>query len=168
MRSRYEQLPRHSLIICASLVQNAMNLGALCRTVEVFRLQALVLPTLAVVQDRQFRKLAASAHQWQPLQACSADCLVSQIQAWQQQGYGVYALTPAATAKKLPLFEFPQKAVLVLGRELTGVPPEIMQACQGAIAIPQLGLVESLNVSTAAAIAIYAYTQQHGLPEPEG
>lgn len=161
MRSRSPQLPRHPLIVCASLVQSPTNLGALCRTAEIFRLQSLVLPTLSVAQNWEFRKLAASAHHWQPLESCPGDRLLSQIPQWQQQAYGVYALTLLPTAKPLLQFSFPEKTVLVLGRELTGVPPEIVQACNGAIAIPQFGLVESLNVSTAAAIAAYEYIRQH-------
>ncbi|WP_346290668.1 RNA methyltransferase [Sphaerothrix gracilis] len=160
VRQRYSQLPRHPLIVCASLVENVMNLGALCRTAEAFRLQALVLPTLAVTQDWQFRKLAASAQHWQPLQACASDRLLEQIFHWQQQDYRVYALTLSSDAVPLTQHTFPAKSVLVLGRELTGIPAEIGQVCDGAIAIPQFGLVESLNVSTAAAIAVYEYIRQ--------
>ena len=53
---------RSSLIVCASLVENPMNLGALCRTVEVFGLESLVLSRLVISQTREFIKLAVSAH----------------------------------------------------------------------------------------------------------
>ncbi len=70
-RSRPNTIPRYPLILCASLVKNPMNLGALCRTAEVLGLGPLVLPHLDVMENWQFRQLAASAHHWQPLTACA-------------------------------------------------------------------------------------------------
>lgn len=156
--------PRHTLRICASLVENPMNLGALCRTAEVFRLESLILPDLAVAMDWEFRRLAASAHHWQPLEACPPDQLLAWIQAQAALGYAVLALTTHPQAYGLPQFPFPPKTVLVLGRELTGIPEEIVQSCAQILAIPQFGRVESLNVHTAAAIAMYEYVKQHPLP----
>ncbi len=153
--------PRHNLTLCASLVQNPMNLGALCRTAEVFRLQALVLPSLAIGQDSIFRKVAVSADQWQPMVACAPGDLPTWLRAQQAAGISVLALTQHPTAIPLPQVTFPPQVVLVLGRELTGIPEDIVAQCEGAIAVPQWGQVESLNVHTAAAIATYAYLCQH-------
>jgi tRNA guanosine-2'-O-methyltransferase len=138
-----------------------MNLGALCRTAEVLGVRELVLPTLDVVADAEFRKLAVSAQQWQPLTACAA----TQVAEWirQQQGGGVtvVALTRHPKAISLPNFAFPNQTALLLGRELTGIPPDLIQQCDAVVEIPQLGRVDSLNVQTAAAIAAYAYLCQH-------
>lgn len=155
---------RHSLQICASLVENPTNLGALCRTAEVFRLETLVLPDLEVSQEWAFRQVAASAHRWQPLEGCSPDQLTAWIRDRRAMGYGVFALSLEEAACSLPKFAFPLKSAVILGRELTGVPSEVLEVCEGAIAIPQFGQVESLNVHTAAAIAIYEYLRQHALP----
>ncbi|WP_242028510.1 RNA methyltransferase [Pseudanabaena sp. FACHB-2040] len=191
--------PRHALKICAALVENPMNLGALCRTAEVFRLESLVLPDLAIAQTWEFRKLAASAHHWQPLEACSPAVVSQWIQSQQQLGYVVLALTTHPQACCLTEFTFPKKTALVLGRELTGIPDELIAMCGqggakatvdpgpaaglgtvvkeqpvgtmaedrplGVLAIPQFGQVESLNVHTAAAIAIYEYVKQHAQPK---
>ena len=154
--------PRHTLSLCASLVQNPMNLGALCRTAEVFRLQALVLPTLKVIQDWEFRKLAVSAYLWQPLVACAADQLPVWIAQRQSEGVTVLALDCHRSGTPLPEVRFPRQTALLLGRELTGIPAELVQRCDGVVEIPQFGRVESLNVHTAAAIAAYAYLCQHG------
>jgi tRNA guanosine-2'-O-methyltransferase len=68
----------------------------------------------------------------------------------------------------MPLTElrFPERAVLVLGRELTGIPPAVAAACAQAVVIPQYGMVQSLNVQTAAALAIFTYIAQWGMPSP--
>lgn len=141
-----------------------MNLGALCRTAEVFGLESLVLPSLAVAEGWEFRKLAASAHHWQPLQECEPRNLITWMQRQQQAGYTLLALTTHEQAHCLTDFTFSHRTVLVLGRELTGIPPQVLEGCEAAIAIPQFGQVESLNVHTAAAIAIYEYIRQQGKP----
>ena len=161
MLSRSPATYRHPLILCASLIQNPMNLGALCRTAEVFRLQTLVLPTLQIAENREFRKLAASAHAWQPLAECSTDHLPQWMIQQQANGVTVLALTRHAQAVSLPEFCFPKRSALILGRELTGIPEALVSQCDGVLEIPQFGYVESLNVAMAGAIAAYAYLCQH-------
>lgn len=156
---------RHALTLCASLVQNPMNLGALCRTAEVFRLRELVLPLLQCSEAAEFRKLAVSAQQWQPLTECPVPQLPQWIKRQQQAGIAVVALTRHDRATSLPSFAFPQQTAILLGRELTGIPEKLMEQCDRIVEIPQLGHVDSLNVSTAAAIAAYAYVSQHGITE---
>jgi tRNA G18 (ribose-2'-O)-methylase SpoU len=160
-RNEYPDLPRHSLIVCATLVQNAANLGGLCRTCEAFRLEALVMANLAITQTPAFRNLAASTDRWQPIVACSVEALSDWLREKQRSGYSLVALHVDASAVALTEFCFPPRSVLVLGQELTGIPPLVLDLCDYVVTIAQWGLVESLNVQTAGAIAIYAYTQQH-------
>lgn len=161
-RTDYHHLPRHPLQVCATLVQNPANLGGLCRTVEAFRLEVLVLADLTVVQNPVFKNLAVSSHHWQPLVACPADVLSHWLRQQQQTGYAAVALDADPQAIPLPQFVFPRRSVLLLGQELTGIPAALLSHCNHRITIPQAGLVESLNVQTAAAIAIYEYIRQQG------
>lgn len=164
-RQNYSSLPRRSLLVCATLVQNPANLGGLCRTAEIFRLDAVVVADLSLAQTAAFKNVAASAHHWQPILACPSTALKDWILHQKQAGYCAIALHLSPDAISLPDFVYPKKSVLVLGRELTGIPDDVAALCDCAIAIPQAGMVESLNVQTAAAIAIYEYARQHPLPE---
>jgi tRNA G18 (ribose-2'-O)-methylase SpoU len=166
-RTTYPHLPRHPLIVCASLVENPMNLGALCRTAEAFRLEALVLKDLRIAQDRTFQRLTAATDRWQPLGACGVEALPTWLAQQRQQGYAIVGLSVAGEAQLLPQTPLPEKLVLLLGRELTGIPDAILALCDLRLTIPQYGMVESLNVQTAAAIAIYEYIRQWGMnPAP--
>lgn len=138
-----------------------MNLGALCRTAEVFGLESLVLSCLELAQNQEFRRLAVSADRWQRLEVCAVEDLPDWLASKAQSGYTPLALTPNPDVCPLPKFRFPKYSLLVLGRELTGIPEGIQNYCREAIAIPQFGQVDSLNVQTAAAIAIYEYIRQH-------
>jgi tRNA G18 (ribose-2'-O)-methylase SpoU len=162
-RHSYAALPRHSLIVCASLVQNPANLGSLCRTVEAFRLESLVLADEAIVQHNAFRNVAVSAHLWQPIVSCAIESLPQWFAAQQQRGYEIIGLSVSSNTAPLTQFAFPQRSVLVLGQELTGIPADLLQKSDRTVSIPQFGMVESLNVQTAAAIAIYEYVRQQEL-----
>jgi 23S rRNA (guanosine2251-2'-O)-methyltransferase len=50
--------------------------------------------------------------------------------------------------------------VLVFGAEGKGVRPLVRRSCDGAVAIPLAGRVESLNVSVAAALLLYEAARQ--------
>lgn len=50
---------------------------------------------------------------------------------------------------------------LVFGNELNGISEEALSFCNGNIVIPQMGMVQSLNVSVACAVTLYeAYRQR--------
>lgn len=144
------------LIVCASLIEKTTNQAALCRSCEVLGVERLVLPQSD--DSWEFRKIAVSAHQWQQLSYCPP----GQLKTWlgQQTGFQIVALTAHGSAQPLSNYAFASKTVLVLGRELTGIPADILALCDVALTIPQYGWVESLNVQTAGAIAIYEYNRQ--------
>lgn len=143
-------------------MQNPANLGSLCRTCEVFRLQSLVLPDLSVTQTPAFTGPSASSHHWQPLVACPPAALSAWLNRQQQAGSSVIGLAVGVT-NTLDRFVFPQQSILLLGQELTGIPAAMLSQCNAQVTIAQFGLVESLNVQTAAAISIYEYVRQHAI-----
>jgi tRNA G18 (ribose-2'-O)-methylase SpoU len=73
------------------------------------------------------------------------------------KGFRVLALTPAADA--VPLREAvrePGRYAVLLGSEGPGLTAEALTAADERVRIPMAGGVDSLNVATAAAIALYA------------
>jgi tRNA G18 (ribose-2'-O)-methylase SpoU len=73
------------------------------------------------------------------------------------EGFRVLALTPDATA--VPLHEAVragQRTAVLLGSEGPGLTEEALAAADERVRIPMAGDVDSLNVATAAAIALYS------------
>ncbi len=64
----------------------------------------------------------------------------------------------------LDQFDWPERALLVLGHEQRGLSPEIRKLCHTALRIdgPGSDHIESLNVSVAAGIFIASYAYTHG------
>jgi 23S rRNA (guanosine2251-2'-O)-methyltransferase len=71
------------------------------------------------------------------------------------QGYALWALE--ISAGSVSLLDAPPVGplALVIGNEVTGVDPELLARCERVVEIPMLGHKRSLNVASAAAIAIY-------------
>jgi tRNA G18 (ribose-2'-O)-methylase SpoU len=158
--------PRQELIVVASLLDKIPNLAGLARTCEVFRAARLVLPDLAVAADPQFAQISVSAERWVPLEAVSPAALGPWLQRKAAQGWAVVGLEQTADSVPLQRFRFPRRCVLVLGAERRGVPAPLLALLHATVEIPQLGVVRSLNVHVAGAVAVFEYTRQ-GLLEGE-
>ncbi len=76
--------------------------------------------------------------------------------------------------RSVNLFEarYPERPCFLLGAELGGVPPELLDAASIVVQIPQWGLVPSLNLAVAGSIVVYdhlAKLHRDGrLDRPEG
>jgi 23S rRNA (guanosine2251-2'-O)-methyltransferase len=75
-----------------------------------------------------------------------------------KSGYRIWALEGGERAE--PLFSvgspWPGKPILlVVGNELTGVDPGILELCERVVSLPMLGYKGSLNVAVAFGIAVY-------------
>lgn len=75
-----------------------------------------------------------------------------------EQGKKLWALETIAGSQSI--FDLPHEVdnrpiVLVIGNEVSGIDPGILQQCERSLHIPMLGTKKSLNVASAFAIAIY-------------
>jgi tRNA G18 (ribose-2'-O)-methylase SpoU len=52
--------------------------------------------------------------------------------------------------------------VVVFGNEVEGVQDGVLELCDSAIEIPQMGMKHSLNVSVAAGIVLYSLAEKSG------
>ena len=79
-------------------------------------------------------------------------------EALRGEGFELWTAMPDRDARPLSALEFGRKIALVFGAERAGVSEELRSLCTGAYFIPMAGFSESLNVSVAAAISLYAAT----------
>ena len=153
-------------------VRSAHNIGAILRTIDAVGAAEVVLcgltPTPKRPDDARLPHVIARAEAALAKTALGAQQSVSwQYQAdavaaarqYKQRGYHVYALEQAAGS--LSLFEWQPRfpALLIVGNELTGLKPDLLDLADAVVEIPQFGNKESLNVATAAGIALYAARQ---------
>ncbi|KAJ1569509.1 Tar (HIV-1) RNA binding protein 1 [Cladochytrium tenue] len=159
-RGAIREKRRNPLIVVASLISRAPNLGGLCRTSEIFNAELFVVSNLRIRSDAEFQATAVTSDRWMPMAEVPEDGLRAFLRAKKDQGYALLGIEQASNSIRLDTFSFPQRSVLLLGRELQGVPADLLPMLDHVLEIPQFGLVRSLNVHVSAAIAVWEYTRQ--------
>lgn len=73
----------------------------------------------------------------------------------------IIAVDTYKNARNLPEVELPKSAVLVFGGEGPGLSPEMAEAADFMVKIPQYGSTRSVNVGVASGILLYKWAEQH-------
>jgi tRNA (guanosine-2'-O-)-methyltransferase len=135
-------------------VQSPFNVGAIVRTAAAYRVDHVwVTGTTPPLDAASVGKVALGTDKylsWTAL-AKAADA----IAAARELEYNVVAIELADHAEPLHALHLTAATCLVLGNEDHGLPGNVLAAADACAYLPQLGRVGSLNVATAAALAIY-------------
>ena len=136
-------------------VSDNENLGALFRNAAAFGVDAVLLdPTTA---DPLYRRSVrvSSGHVLRIPFARMADWPVPAIAGLQAEGFEVVALTPSASADDVRTLDPGTRWALLVGAEGPGLSPAALAAADRRVRITMAPGVDSLNVATAAAIALH-------------
>ena len=142
------------LIVALDQVQDPQNLGAICRTAECAGASGLVMPERRSAEvTAAVCKASAGAVEHLPVAQVRnlADFLASAKRA----GLWCYGADQGGAAN-YETVDFSGPLVLVLGSEGRGLRPRVAAACDVLVSIPLRGRIESLSVSAAAAVLIFA------------
>ncbi|KAJ3269991.1 Tar (HIV-1) RNA binding protein 1 [Terramyces sp. JEL0728] len=151
---------RNPLVVVASLIEKAPNLGGLCRTLETFNAELLVMDNLNALKDPNFIASCVSADKWMPIKQVKTPDLTEYLLQLKQAGYSLIGVEQATHSVSLEKFKFPKKSVLVLGKEREGIPPALLVLMDYIVEIPQYGLIRSLNVHVSGSMIIWEYVKQ--------
>lgn len=111
---------KQDLIICATLVDKVPNLAGLARTAEIFAASTLIMPNLLVRKQDDFKTISASANDWIDMEECKEEELLSWLYKKKSQGYTIVGLEQTSSSKCITKFKYPNKTVLLLGKEKEG------------------------------------------------
>jgi 23S rRNA (guanosine2251-2'-O)-methyltransferase len=146
------------LILALDGVQDPHNLGACLRTADACGVLAVVVPRdRAAHVTPVVRKVAVGAAETTPVVAVTN--LVRTLKLLKGAGLWVVA-ADAEAAKRAAEVDLKGGVVLVLGSEGAGLRHLTRQTCDWTVRLPQLGAVESLNVSVAAGMLLYEAVRQ--------
>jgi tRNA G18 (ribose-2'-O)-methylase SpoU len=148
-----------SRVLVMEGVNNPDNVGGLFRTAAAFGVDLVVLgPSCGDPLYRKAIRTSMAATLVVPF--VSAPQWPGAITDLKVDGFTVAALTPRHNA--LPLRELPRhaKLALVVGAEGDGLTEPAMSASSVRVCIPMTAAMDSLNVTTAASIAMYHCWQE--------
>jgi len=142
-----------SLTVVLEAFCDPQNVNAVLRTCEAFGVQEVHVVEGPMKPYDRNRKISQNADKWLDVVRWqrTADCLAH----LRSRGFSLYATWLGEGSRSLGELSFAGPVALVFGNENRGVSPEALAGCDRAYAIPMRGLVQSLNVSVAAAVSLY-------------
>ena len=160
----FAQMSRIPVVVVLDNVRSAQNVGAFFRTGDAFAIERVALCGItATPPSKDIHKSALGAEMtvaWNHYPS-TAEC----VKELKDAGYRLLAIEQVEGAVMLDKIEVDttQKYALVFGNEVAGVEQEVVDWCDGAIEIPQLGTKHSLNVSVTAGMVIWEFAKKLGL-----
>ena len=146
------------LLLALDGVQDPHNLGACLRTADACGALAVIVPRDRAAQlTPAVRKVAAGAAETTPV--VTVTNLARTLRLLKDAGLWVVG-ADAAAATTAESVDLKGAVVLVLGGEGSGLRQLTRQHCDFMVRLPQLGAVESLNVSVAAGMLLYESVRQ--------
>ena len=136
------------------------NISAVMRTCDAVGIQEIHILNNRIPRHKKWGARSSSSaakwltiHQYDEVAACFATL---------REKYGRILTTHLASdAVPLHSLDLTQSVALVFGNEHSGVSDEIRALADGNFMIPQVGIIQSLNISVACAVTVYeAYRQK--------
>ena len=147
------------LAVVLDSVQSPFNVGAILRTAAAYRVEHVWLagatppPTSGGV-----RKTALGTDRY--LTITSVDRAIDAVDEARAAGFRLVGIELAEGAQPMHDLKLGDATCLVVGNEDHGISVAVLRACDDVAFLPQLGKVGSLNVATAASIALYEARRQ--------
>lgn len=164
----FREAEKVPLVVVLDNVRSLHNTGAVFRTADAFRLEAVYLCGITVhPKDETTPEWPSDLHKT----ALGAENTVRHVyfketieavRSLQETGYKVFAVEQAEGSIDLKDVQLKkgQKYAVVLGHEVFGVQQAVVDRTDGCIEIPQYGTKHSLNVSVTAGIVLYELSEK--------
>jgi 23S rRNA (guanosine2251-2'-O)-methyltransferase len=148
---------KDALAVVLDEITDPHNYGAILRSCDQFGVDIVITRSRRTAKYADvIAKTSAGASAWVP--TAETANLVRAVGDLKEAGFWIYGadMEGAAIWEK----DLRGRTALVLGGEGTGISRLLRESCDGMVAVPSLGRVDSLNVSVAAGIVLYEVQRQ--------
>ncbi len=135
------------------------NISAVMRTCDAVGIQEIYVLNNKIPKHAKWGAKSSSSavkwltvHQYEDAQEC--------FEAIRKKYSKIYTTHLSSDAVNLYDINFTDSVALVFGNEHSGVSDEIRAMADGNFLIPQMGIIQSLNISVACAVSIYEALRQ--------
>lgn len=157
-----------NLTVILENVFDPHNIAAVMRTCDAVGIQEIfIIRTKIPLRKKWGSKSSSGAIKWLTIhQFENVDECIAEVRSRYDKIYTTHLATDSVGLYGLDLT---QKVALVFGNESTGCSSQILAHTDGNFIIPQMGIIQSLNISVACAITIYeAYRQKKAAGHYDG
>jgi len=152
---RYRQ---QDLTLVCENIHDPHNVSAILRSCDAVGLEQVQLLYNEEVYPKLAEKSSASARKWiDTLTHKDPESLAKRLKA---RGFRLYATHLGTAAVSIHEVDWTQPSAIILGNEHRGISPELLAQADANIKIPMFGMIQSLNVSVAAAVILYEACRQ--------
>ncbi len=146
-----------TLTVVMENVQKSRNFAAIIRSCDAVGIS----DAYAITDNGQLPRhhmTAAGAHKWVNIHNHS-DISIP-LTELRQKGFQILAAHPASNSADFRAADYTRPTAVVMGSELYGISKQTLENADQCLKIPMQGLVESFNVSVAAALILYEAQRQ--------
>ncbi len=153
----FKNVQKTPIVIVLDNVRSLNNIGSVFRTADAFLVEKIYLCGItATPPHKDIRKTALGATEsvaWEYRKNTIE--LVEKLRV----EYHCLAIEQAEGATMLQHLQVDAstKYALIFGNEVKGVSQEVVNACQGALEIPQYGTKHSLNIAVSAGVVVWHF-----------
>lgn len=145
-------LRKEALVLILDSITDPHNVGAIIRSADQFGVDLVILPDHRGASESEvIGRTSAGAASWVP--TVRVPNLVRATEQLKEGGFWVYGAD--ANGTNAAQLSIPEKSVLILGSEGSGISRLLKESCDAIVSIPTQGKLDSLNVSVAAGILLY-------------
>jgi TrmH family RNA methyltransferase len=152
------ELPPDPLLLVIEAVEKPGNLGAVMRTADAAGVDAVIVcdPLTDIYNPNAIRSSVGCVFT-KPIVTCTT---AQAIDFFTNKGITSFAAALTPGAVEYTSADYRKGSAIVLGTEATGLSGEWLRAAGRQVIIPMLGIADSLNVSTSAAILVFEAVRQ--------
>jgi 23S rRNA (guanosine2251-2'-O)-methyltransferase len=151
-----------ALFLVLDGVEDPRNFGAVARAADGAGADGLLVPGRHTSAPSDVA-IAASAGALLHLPLARVRNVTDALQELKARGVWVIGLDPRARKPWFD-FDFTEPVAIAVGSEGRGLRPRVRKACDELVRLPQLGAVDSLNLSVACGIVLYEAVRQRHQP----
>ena len=148
-----------NLTVVLENVQDPHNISAVMRTCDAVGIQDIYVVTTKIPRHKKWGyKSSSSALKW--LTIHKFDSIEECVKELRKKYSKILTTHLSSDAISLHDINFTDSVALVFGNEHAGVSEEFREVADGNFIIPQMGIIQSLNISVACAVSIYEAMRQ--------
>ena len=154
----FAAMEKMAVTVVLDNVRSAQNVGAFFRTGDAFAVEKILLCGItATPPSREIHKSSLGAEftvAWKHYSSTT-----EAVAHLKEQGYTLLAIEQVEGAVMLDKLtvDSTKKYALVFGNEVMGVDQAVVNICDGAIEIPQVGTKHSINVSVCGGVILWKF-----------
>ncbi|GMR23693.1 MAG: 23S rRNA (guanosine(2251)-2'-O)-methyltransferase RlmB [Acidobacteriota bacterium] len=152
------EAPTPAFFLVLDQVEDPRNFGAVVRAADGAGVHGIVVPERKTAPPSDVA-IVASAGALHHARIARVRNLSDTLTSLKESGVWTVGLSPDAK-DPWPSFDYTEPVAIVLGSEGKGLRTRVAATCDTLVSIPQMGQVESLNLSVAAGIVLYEVVRQ--------